>query len=1187
MSDSLGATLRDELARLLAPLSTLGTPAGVRAMLASFGHVGDVAEHASLRTALAELASLVEEIQQIDANALDSFEGIARRLQVVGDIFAAIGAVEQAVTDPALAARTQDLGTQLVNRLIALYLRTYWPRLHAVFAALTLIAPAEQAASHPLVLDGDRIVRTPWVDDELRFDRLGDLIERPWPMLRDAYLPNGLAQAADAHEAAARLFPLLGSALSSLGFRWLQESRTIEPPPPPASGEPLIDGQDHPGGSDSVTSIPFVPVPPRDPAVTFRYRMPRLVVGLPGADGATRFGLAFTISSAKHDGGVAGIIVSFVGELAFDETRDEWQITATSEGTIPVFIVGPTGIDVAQTTAPDAGASGRIGVARVTGSGPALIVGSATGSRLELGRVRFGVDYTLTPERRAIGVTLDVEQAVLAIAPGDGDGLLARLLPSGGLRAEGNVGVALSSDRGFELGVGVQGAPLSGEWAIGRSFGAIRLDAITRRLEPIDDERGGGARVVVGVRATAQIGPATAVIDGIGIGFDVFWSLQDPARTPNLGVLHVDDLGFRPPLGVGLAVDAGVAAGGGFLKRDAASGRYEGVLELAFLEIGVAAFGLIETRLPDNRPGYSFVFVLSAQFSPGLQLAFGFRLDGVGGLLAANRTISLDAVRAALWSHQLDGLLFPADPIAAAPHILSTLGTCFPAADGRYVLGPIVKINWADLVDAVVGLFIELPAPTRVLLIGGISVGVPRGKPQLELHVDFAGGIDFGKKLAFFEATLRDSRIESYPIVGDLAFRYEWGQTRNFALAIGGFHPHFQPPAGFPPLKRVGITIGKSDAQLEARAYFALTSNTLQFGAHVELTAGSQSGFNLHGWLGFDALCSRAPLHFEFDLSAGVELRRRTSVLASVHLEGHVSGPNPWHVAGKASLSLLFFDVSVHFNKTWGDAAPALPPIDPLPELLAAFANPIAYSSVLPAAAAAVITTTLSSAPADEAVLLDPAGALQIEQRVVPLNQTITRFHDTPLAGPRTFSIAALSVSGHAIDEPASSTEEFALAQFDDLSDAEKLSLPSFVPLPSGVVVGSDAVDVGQSGRSRAVITPVVYATTIIDAPSRRMPGLAYTLAGPDLIAMNARTGAPTSSTSGAGRYAPAAGTVARVTLAPERFLIADVDAGQPQPAIVSDGTKRGALVALKRYVALHPDVAGTMQLLTDDEVGG
>ena len=66
MADTLAGTLRDELTRLLAPLASLRSPDGVQAMLQSFGHGNALAGQATLQAALAQCASLVDELQQID-----------------------------------------------------------------------------------------------------------------------------------------------------------------------------------------------------------------------------------------------------------------------------------------------------------------------------------------------------------------------------------------------------------------------------------------------------------------------------------------------------------------------------------------------------------------------------------------------------------------------------------------------------------------------------------------------------------------------------------------------------------------------------------------------------------------------------------------------------------------------------------------------------------------------------------------------------------------------------------------------------------------------------------------------------------------------------------------------------------------------------------------------------------------
>ena len=377
--------------------------------------------------------------------------------------------------------------------------------------------------------------------------------------------------------------------------------------------------------------------------------------------------------------------------------------------------------------------------------------------------------------------------------------------------------------------------------------------------------------------------------------------------------------------------------GGGYLGFDSGNAEYAGALDLSVGEIAVKAYGLVQTRLPGGVPGYSFV-AISIEFAPSIELAFGFTLDGVGGLIGVNRTISVDAVETALWAHHLDGLLFPKDPVATAPQLVAALDSYFPPAKGRYLFGPLVKIGWAaDIVTGEVALLLELPEPLKVLLIGEsrwCSVATAaarrahlvRGRRRLRQEARVLRRIV--ARLAH-RVRIRSAATSRSARTGATTACSRWRSAASSRLPAS---------AWFPTLKRLAISITSSVAQLEAQSYFALTSNTLQFGARVELTAGTGS-FNVHGWLGFDALCERHPLSFTFDLTAGVDLRHGSSVLASVHLDGTLRGPTPWHIAGEASLSLLFFDVTVHFDKTWGSTAAALPLPDPLSAVLAALAD--------------------------------------------------------------------------------------------------------------------------------------------------------------------------------------------------------------------------------------------------------
>ena len=103
---------------------------------------------------------------------------------------------------------------------------------------------------------------------------------------------------------------------------------------------------------------------------------------------------------------------------------------------------------------------------------------------------------------------------------------------------------------------------------------------------------------------------------------------------------------------MGLAIDAGVVQGGGFLYIDTDRGEYAGALQLEIADfLSVAAIGLISTKMPDGSSGFSLLIIITADFGAGIQLSFGFTLLAVGGLLGLNRTILIqplmDGVRTA------------------------------------------------------------------------------------------------------------------------------------------------------------------------------------------------------------------------------------------------------------------------------------------------------------------------------------------------------------------------------------------------------------------------------------------------------------------------------------------------------------------------------------------------------------
>jgi hypothetical protein len=637
-----------------------------------------------------------------------------------------------------------------------------------------------------------------------------------------------------------------------------------------------------------------------------------------------------------------------------------------------------------------------------------VLFGSEGGTRLVVttvvGRAGAKVD---TLGGRDLFVEVELKDARLELAGAEQDGFVASNLPPDAA-ASFALAAGLSTARGAYLR---GSATLATRIPLSIAIGPVRISGLGVTLTPV----AGGAHLRVDTEIGGKIGPVTFLIDGVG--------LEARAARPTGGGGALDaSLVPAAPRGVGLSIDAGLVKGGGYLRHDAAAGRYEGALALDALGVAVKALGVLDTRPPTG--AWSLVAAISAAFSP-IPLGLGFTLEGVGGLIGIHRRVDTEALRAALRGPGIGDIFFGADPATQASRVLTDLARYFPAAPGRHVFGPAAKLGWGTptIVEATVALLLEVPAPVRLVLLGHAAIALPtKDAPVLELNVDVLGELDLARKTLAIDATLRDSQVAGFPITGDLALRMGWGDPPSFVLSVGGFHSQFRPPPGFPELRRVHIPIGSGEnPRLDITGFLALTSNTAQIGAAVDLYAAA-GPLNVVGNLGFEALIQFVPFGFEVDLWAGVALRRGTRVLAGVHLDGKLRGPSPWRFSGEACLSLWFIDLCVGFDATFGqERAVALPTREIWPALEEALEDHRNWGSTMPASGARAVTTApprdeLPATPGESAATrIDPVATLSVQQKVVPLNRTIERYAQVAPQGPNRFDVTAARLGASAL----------------------------------------------------------------------------------------------------------------------------------------------------------------------------
>jgi hypothetical protein len=764
-----------------------------------------------------------------------------------------------------------------------------------------------------------------------------------------------------------------------------------------------------------------------------------------------------------------------------------------------------------------------------------------------------------------LGVEAWTEDARFAIDTDSLPGVLRRMLGARRWETGGAIGVGWSRQRGLYF----RGGALVVQVPFTVNAGPVTLRGLDVAVDAVD-----GLRLRVG--ATGRIGLGPVAVEWTGLG--AYVALRPPGTTQPRTSFAI---GVDVPSRVGLAIDAGPVRGGGSLEFVSGDDRCVGGLALDVLGLAVAAHGVLDAR----GQGYSLAAVIAAEFR-AIPLPLGFTLDGVGGLIAIHRRVDTDALRACLRTPAgMGDIFFPADPVAQAERVTTDLATYFPAAEGRHVFGPAVKFGWGTptMIRGELAVLLELPAPARVVLLGTVSAKLPTVDHAIvDLNVDVLGEVDFAQKRVAIDASLRNSTIAGFPITGDMAFRMAWGSPPSFALAIGGFHSQFPKPPGFPELRRVQIPLGAGDdPRLDAQGFLALTSNTAQIGAQIDLYA-SAGPLNIKGWLGFETLLTFSPFQLQVDVWAGVALRRGTSTLASIHFDGHLSGPKPWRLDGKACLSLWFVDLCVPIHVSFGaGTAAVLPSRQIWPALHEALATPAAWASAVPPGLAAAVTAPASGeAPAPR---LEPCATLTVTQKVVPLDRQITAFAHGRPDGVERFQVTGVRFGAAAVPahEIAPVTEWFAPAQFEEMSDADKLSRPGFEQMVGGVAIGAATIRAGSP-----LVRALDYDTVVIvdgqrQEPPRYRPTRDLQLEG-TLAAASAR---PPLRATGPAAFAPPPGRPPRLRLVEETFVIASTDALAPRWDLAAAGTRGQVELALRAHLAAHPGDAERLQVVPTFEV--
>lgn len=697
-------------------------------------------------------------------------------------------------------------------------------------------------------------------------------------------------------------------------------------------------------------------------------------------------------------------------------------------------------------------------------------------------------------ERTEVIVEAKLDDLHFAIVPGPAaDSFIGKALPPDGIQANFDIDLRYSTLTGFTIGGSASASgSICFEIPIKKDIclGPVELkDMMITICGEIAEE----PRIIFRITSDIEVTLGDffwATVEGIG--FEAVITFESGGA----GLIGpvTPSWNYVPPTGAGAVINIeGVLIGGGRISFDKEEGLYSGAIQLRILDsIDISGVGIIATKFPDGSEGYSALVSISVIFPAGLQLGFGFTLTGVGGIVGINRTFDIDELRTSLSDGALDSIMFPDDVVANLDIVVDDLSSVFPVAEGQHVFGPFFRIGWGTptLLTLDVGLVMEVGGPLVIAVIANLQGALPTEEaPLISIACAAYGVLDLGQGFFEFFGTLAGSEIVGIPIKGEMASKLLFGNTTDFMMSLGGFHPDYDPMPGFESMERMGMSLEYGGwMTFTMEAYLAITTNTFQIGALVDCDIEPTKGTRVYGWLGFDVFIQFKPFCFKAAITAGVSLSVVGYDLLSITLEFALSGPQPWNASGFGQIKVGPVKIKVNFDETWGDTAQVtVDSIDAWGLLQDAYNARSAWNSVLPDLGVSDVTLRsdliATAATAEEGdgaadpelvpVLIHPLGTITVEQVQIPLDIALDKVGEAAVDAYEKFSLASVAVGSRTLVPGADPTvavgeATFARGQFQNLTDAEKLSTPAVQPYNSGMTIGpfNDLVAWKDSGAA-------------------------------------------------------------------------------------------------------------------------
>lgn len=357
----------------------------------------------------------------------------------------------------------------------------------------------------------------------------------------------------------------------------------------------------------------------------------------------------------------------------------------------------------------------------------------------------------------------------------------------------------------------------------------------------------------------------------------------------------------------------------------------------ARLDDGPSMFVYLDLKYPLGGPPFFFVTGLAGGFGYNRAL----KVPGIDGLSEFPFiTIAMDNKPAPKKANEGSGTSGQSvqEVQASISGVLTKLGEAVPPTVGDQWFAAGVHFTSFEIVDGFVLLTVAFGHAFEMHVLGMASFSYPPKATASEdskplVHVDLLVEASYlpAEGTVEMAAKLGEGSFVFDPdchLTGGLAFKtwFSGALKDEFVFTLGGYHPKFKPPAGYPVPARLAFNWQKSDAlTVKGGMYFAITGHALMAGGYLD--AVFESGA-LKAWfkVNADFLIEYKPFHYDAEMSVDIGAEVTIHFFGTHHLSVHLGAD--LHVWGPSFSGTASFDIWIaSFSVSFGDGAQKPPPI--------------------------------------------------------------------------------------------------------------------------------------------------------------------------------------------------------------------------------------------------------------------